>query len=322
MPVVLGLLGALLFGANGSLTKVVIEAGLSPVQVTQFRTLGSAILAGLMLLAIDRGAFRISWRRLVSMAVLGIFGIALLQSTYAVAISLLPVGIALLLEYLAVLAVAVIARIFFKEKVKGRVWIAIALVLTGLAVVAKVWDSPLDAVGVLWGLAAAGFLTFYFIFGERQINATSPLAVLFWASTFAAIFWAFFSGWWELTPETFGQSVSLGGALDAVELPLWVPLTSVIVLGSFLPFLLSFFALSKLKATTAGILASSEIIFAFAVAWLWLGEALDIVQVLGAAIVLVGIVLAQTARPGKVIDPDLALMTGPIPRVAPDRPSS
>jgi len=313
MPVVLGLLGALLFGANGSLTKVVIEAGLSPVQVTQFRTLGSAVLAGIVLLIIDRSAFRISWRQLISMAVLGIFGIALLQATYAEAITLLPVGIALLLEYLAVLAVAVIARIVFKERVKGRVWVAIVLVLAGLAVVAKVWDSPLDAIGVVWGLAAAAFLTFYFIFGERQINATSPLAVLFWASLFAAIFWAFLSGWWELSPETFGQTVSLGGALEQVNLPLWLPLASVIALGSFLPFLLSFFALSKLKATTAGILASSEIIFAFAVAWLWLGEALDIVQILGAAIVLVGIVLAQTARPGKVADPDLALMTGPIP---------
>jgi len=40
---------------------------------------------------------------------------------------------------------------------------------------------------------------------------------------------------------------------------------------------------------------------------LWLGEGLDLVQVVGAAVVLVGIVLAQTARVGKVVDADLAL---------------
>ena len=86
-----------------------------------------------------------------------------------------------------------------------------------------------------------------------------------------------------------------------------------VVVGSFLPFLFSFLALKHLTATAAGIVASSEVIFAFAVAWVWLGEGLDVIQLLGAAVVLVGIVLAQTARAGKVVDADLALATGPIP---------
>ena len=58
---------------------------------------------------------------------------------------LLPVGIALLLEYLAVLLVALVAFFFFREKVKARLWAAIGLVLVGLAVVAQVWASTLDA---------------------------------------------------------------------------------------------------------------------------------------------------------------------------------
>ncbi len=55
--------------------------------------------------------------------------------------------------------------------------------------------------------------------------------------------------------------------------------------------------------------------FAFAVAWLWLGESLDFVQIAGAAVVLVGIVLAQTARPGAFADPDLAVATGSVPTI-------
>ena len=50
----------------------------------------------------------------------------------------------------------------------------------------------------------------------------------------------------------------------------------------------------------------SEVIFAFLVAWLWLGEGLDLVQIIGAALVLVGIILTQTARANKVIDAGLA----------------
>jgi len=68
------------------------------------------------------------------------------------------------------------------------------------------------------------------------------------------------------------------------------------LIGSFLPFLLSFVAIGRLRATPAGIVATTEVIFGFAVAWLWLGEALDTAQLIGAFIVLAGVGVAQTAR--------------------------
>jgi drug/metabolite transporter (DMT)-like permease len=266
-----------------------------------------------VLLIVDRSAFRLSARQLLVMAVLGVFGVALLQASYAAAVQLLPVGIALLLEYLAVLMVAVIAFFFLKEKVRSRLWVAIACGLAGLALVAEVWSSRLDPVGVVLALGAAASLTVYFLVGERQVQATSPLAVAFWTMTAASVFWAFGSGWWTLRPADFLTVASLGGTLQSVELPVWVLLAWNVVLGSFAPFLLSFFALRHLPATAAGVVAASEVIFAFLVAWLWLGERLGAVQLCGAAVVLLGIVLAQTARAGKVVDADLALDLPPPP---------
>jgi drug/metabolite transporter (DMT)-like permease len=132
--------------------------------------------------------------------------------------------------------------------------------------------------------------------------------------TFATGFWALFSGWWDLRLETFATPVQLGGAAGDLQLPLLLPLIVTVVLGSFAPFLLSFYALKHLTATAAGIVASAEVIFAFLVAWLWLGEQLDLLQIAGAAVVLVGIVLAQTARSSKtVVDADLAIRTGSLP---------
>ncbi|MCU1416013.1 MAG: putative permease, superfamily [Schumannella sp.] len=306
------LLAALLFGANGSLTKLLVEAGLTPMQLTQFRTLGTAVLAGGILLATNRAGFRLPPRQVLIMAVLGVGGVALLQASYAGALQLLPVGIALLLEYTAVLLVALVAFFVFRERVKARIWVAIALVLAGLAVVAQIWASDLDPVGVVLALVAAVTLAFYFVVGERQVGATSPLAVAFWTMTFATAFWALFSGWWELRPSTFSAGVQVGGVIGDVQMPLIVPLVVTVVAGSFAPFLLSFSALKHLSATAAGIVASSEVLFAFIVAWLWLGEQLSLGQVLGAAVVLVGIVLAQTARSTKtVVDADLALPLRP-----------
>ncbi len=232
---------------------------------------------------------------------------AALQVTYAYAIQLLPVGIALLFEYLAVLMVAVVAFFFLREKVKARLWIAIGLVIVGLAVVAQVWASSLDPFGVFMAILAAVTLATYFLVGERQVAATSALTTAFWTSGFAALVWLPFSGWWELDPAIAGKAVSLGGNLDAVALPLWVLMLSLIVLGSFLPFLLSLSAIGRLKATHAGIVASAEVIFAFVVAWAWLGEELEPLQLAGAAVVLAGIILAQTSRTRRVIDADLAI---------------
>ena len=299
MGYLFSLLGALLFGANGSVTKVVIEGGLTPLQLTQFRVLGCCIIAGAVLLVVDRRAFLLTRRQLVVMAVLGVLGVAILQASYAAAIQLLPVGIALLFEYTAVLFVALIAFLFLHEKVKARLWVAIVLVLVGLAVVAQVWASSLNGLGILLALVASASLTTYFLVGERQVGATSPLAVAFWTMLFASVFWAFFSGWWEVTPAVLTAPTMVG--------PLWVPLLVNIVFGTFLSFFFSFLALKHLSATAAGITASSEVIFAFAVAFLWLGEGLTPVQLVGAAVVLVGIVLAQTARANKVVDADLAL---------------
>jgi drug/metabolite transporter (DMT)-like permease len=209
-----------------------------------------------------------------------------------------------------------VAFFVFREKVKARIWVAIALVLAGLAVVAQIWASDLDPVGVVLALVAAVTLAFYFIVGERQVGATSPLTVAFWTMTFATAFWAVFSGWWELRPSTFAAGVQVGGAVGDLSLPLIVPLVVTVVAGSFAPFLLSFSALKHLRATAAGIVASSEVLFAFVVAWLWLGEELSLLQIAGALVVLVGIVLAQTARSTKtVVDADLALSTGPGPAV-------
>lgn len=311
MGYVYSLIAALLFGANGSVTKVIVDAGLTPAQLTFFRVLTSAVLAGLILLLTDRRAFRVSPRQLLDFAVLGVVGVALLQFTYAVALSLLPVGITLLIEYTAVLMVAVIAFFFLHEQVKARLWVAIGFVLAGLAVVAQIGASVLNPLGVLIALCAAITLTVYFLGGERAVRKAPPLAVAFWTMLFATVFWAVFSGWWQLDPEVLTTEVSLTGNLEGVVVSLWVPLAWNVVLGSFVAFLLSLIALGRLKATTAGIVASSEVIFAFVVAWLWLGEELDGAQIVGAALVLGGIILAQTARTGRVVDANLALVDHP-----------
>lgn len=304
---------ALLFGANGTITKVLIEAGLTALQVTQMRVIGSMLLAGVVLFIVDRRAFVVPRAQWPALIVMGVVGVALLQATYALALSALPVGIALLLEYTAVPMVALFVFFVFKESIRGRIWVSIGLIMAGLAVVAEIWASSLNPVGVLWGLIAAVTLATYFLVGERQMKSISPLALMFWAMVVASVFWLFFSGWWTIDPAVFGRVVDLGGVLSGISTPLWAMLLWNVVMGSFVPFLMSLQALKLLSATAAGIAATSEVAFAFVVAWLWLQETLSTSQTVGAGVVMLGIVLAQTARAKpRVVSADLALETGPL----------
>jgi len=79
MGYVYALVASVLFGANGSVTKMLVQSGLDPAQLTLFRVLATAVIAGAVLLVTDRGAFLVSPRQIGVLAVLGISGVAMLQ---------------------------------------------------------------------------------------------------------------------------------------------------------------------------------------------------------------------------------------------------
>jgi drug/metabolite transporter (DMT)-like permease len=70
----------------------------------------------------------------------------------------------------------------------------------------------------------------------------------------------------------------------------------IIVLGSVAPFLLVLLAVGRLGPARVGLIGMLEPVGAGIIAWVLLGESLNAVQVAGSLIVLVGIVLAETAR--------------------------
>ena len=77
---------------------------------------------------------------------------------------------------------------------------------------------------------------------------------------------------------------------------MWVPAIYLVVGGTLLPFTLSIGALRHLRAAQVGVVGMVEPVVAALVAYLWLGEELGWVQLVGGAVVLTGVVLAETSR--------------------------
>jgi drug/metabolite transporter (DMT)-like permease len=291
------LLAAGLFGINGTVSKVVLSSGVSSTRLVELRSAGAAVCLMLFLLVTRPGVLRVRPRELAFLAVAGIVGIGLVQWFYLVAIRRLDVGIALLLEYLAPVFVALWVRFVGGGEVRSRVWWALLLSVTGLAVVTQVWDGlTLDGLGVVAGLAAAVALAVYFLTGERALGDRDALSVAAWTFAAAAVFWSLLQPWWTFPGAVLDDSVALPGSLDGVHAPLWLLVCWVVVLGTLVPYALVLVALSRLGSTRSGLLLMAEPVLASFVAWSVLGEALTVVQVIGGVVVLTGIVLAETAR--------------------------
>lgn len=289
-------MAAVLFGVNASTTKVIMESGISAELVVLIRAVSTGLLALAWALATNPRALRVQPNQFLGLLLLGVVGVGMLQWTYSLAVSLLPIGIALLFEYTAVLLTPLAAILLFKERVKPQIWIGAGLVLGGLAVVSQIWQSELNWQGILFSLAAAVSLTVFFLTGERIQRRLPTNVTMFYGMTIAAVIFAPFANPAQLTADTLSTQVSLLGNLAAIELPLWVMLIWLGIFGAFLPMAASYLALRHLNATAVGVIATSEIVFAFLVALIWLGETMTLTQTLGGIIVVAGIVLAQTSR--------------------------
>ena len=288
---------ALLFGLNGTVSKVMLLGGMPAQELTQLRST-AAFLGLLAIVLVTRPrTLRVPWRELPVIAAYGILGVAATQWLYFIAIERLHVGIALLLEFTAPLLVALWARFVQHEPVRRRVWLALALSLSGLAFVAEIWGGlHLDGIGVAAGITAAFVLCLYFVLGEHMVSDRDPVSLTCLAFGFASLLWALFKPWWNFPFSLLGKHVSLLGNYHVTHLPMWVLAISLVVLGTIVPFTLSIASLRHLRAREVGLVGMVEPVAATVIAYVWLAEALGPAQLVGGALVIIGVILAETSR--------------------------
>jgi drug/metabolite transporter (DMT)-like permease len=289
---------AALWGVNGGVSKTILATGLSSERLAQVRSLGAAVglVAILAVSAPDR--LRLTRRELPYLVAFGMGGLAFVQFFYFLAIHRLAIGIALLVEYLAPLLVALWARFVQHAPVRRRVWLALALALTGLGLIVDIFGGgeSLSTAGLLFALGGAFAYALYVLLAEHVVGDRDAVSLLAWGFLFASVFWAVVVPWWSFPAHSLTADTSLGGTLASHHAPVWLLALWMIVLGTILPFFLLISALRHVGATTAGIVAMLEPVVGAIVGWLWLKESLDAVQLSGAGIVLFAVGLAQSAR--------------------------
>ncbi len=301
--------GALLLVLNAGVSRVLLRQGVDPGSLTTARMTGTVLVLLVFCMLVRRDALRPPPRRLRrSLLLHGVVGVAGVQWTYFIAIDRLPVGMALLLEYLAPLLVALWAHVIQSQALSPRAWAGLGVALVGLALATGVAQGELrfDGLGVLAGLGAAVCFATYFLVGEHGVAELDPLRVVLWSFGIGALAMNLIRPLHGFPVAVLGDQLSLLGRLETLQAPGAALLAWVVVPGTLLPFALILAAMSHLSASRVTTVAMLEPVGVVVLGWLWFYESLGTVAVVGCALVLLGVLAAQTgvtmrSEPGPLV---------------------
>jgi drug/metabolite transporter (DMT)-like permease len=248
--------------------------------------------AGLLLslLLIRPALLRVRRRDLPALAIFGGVGLAGVQLSYYLAIARINIAVALLLEYLGLIVVTAFERYHRRQAVGARVWGALALVLVGAFFAVGAYQPSLFAVnlpGVMLGLVSAAFFAFYLLRASTLARRLDTWTMLVYGFGAGALLWAGFD--------------LVTGTAPPVDWRIWAVMGLLGLIGTLLPHGLFLMALRSIRPSSAGIVATVEPVFAGLIAFIAFGDRLQPLQLLGAAVIIAGVIMVQTATTEPVI---------------------
>lgn len=285
----IALASAAAFGTSGPFSKALLDSGWSAGAIVLLRVSGAALLLlGPALVAV-RGRWSLVWSQARPIVVFGLAAVVGVQVAYVNAIGYLSVGVALLLEYLAVVLVALWA--WFRTGLAPSLltWAGIVAAVAGLVLVLDVsGTAPPALAGVLWGLLAAVGLTAYFVTAADH-GGLPPVALAAFGMVAGAVALAVL-GLTGLLPLTFSAAPVLVGGL---ALPAWLAVAELVVVAAALAYLLGTMAARRLGPKVASFVGLTEVLFAVLFAWLLLGEMPAPVQLAGGVLIIAGVIAVR-----------------------------
>jgi drug/metabolite transporter (DMT)-like permease len=291
------IMGGLIFSFNGVISTVVLDH-ISPFRLAQVRAIGAFFILLAITLFIDRHSLKAPRKLIPKLAAYGIIGFAAVQAGYFLGIQRgVPLSLVLIIEFTAPIWIALWIKYVRKMYVPASMWGAIALSLLGLILLAQVWNGlSFDLIGLLGAVLSAFALTAYFLIGKSFGTSMSALSLTVWGLGMASLTWISSMPVWQFPFEVFSIDMDLKGVFAGSTLPGWVLLLWIVTVGTIVPYLFVIAGLRLLSASTSSVIGMLEPVFAGIFAWLWLQQSWNGIQLFGAAVVLVGIYIADRAR--------------------------
>jgi drug/metabolite transporter (DMT)-like permease len=307
----LALASSAAFGTSGSLAKGLLVAGWSPAGAVTWRV-GIGALALLVPAALAmRGRWGTLRRGWPTVLLFGLVAVAGCQLAYFLAVERLSVAVALLIEYLGVILVVIWLWLRRGQRPRPLTLAGAALAIVGLVLVLDVFGAiQVDLLGVFWGLVAAFGLATFFVVSADDRSGLPPIAMASGGLLVGAVV-LLLAGWSGIVPFLWNTSdVALAGHV----VPWWVDVAALGLFAAAFAYVAGIFAARRLGSKVASFVGLSEVLFAVLWAWLLLGELPVVIQLLGGALILAGVVLVKLDEgPGQASAQEVAAATAAAP---------
>jgi drug/metabolite transporter (DMT)-like permease len=284
---------AALWGIAGAVSKYLFASkDVPPFLLVQVRMGFSCLLLALALGIVAPRLLRVERHSIRFFAIWGILGMAAVQFTYLFTISETNVATAIFLQYLSPILTAIYAWLFERQKLGPLLVGCLGLAMAGsfLLIFGGTAQLQVSPLGLASGLASAGFMSFYTIYGAKRVGKLSPWTLLCYGLGTGSLFWLIIDA---------GLAVAgrpPAGLHLLAQPAMWAFFGYIAIFATIVPFGLYLVGLKWVPPTQATLTGMLEPVVGGVAAYLALGESLRGSQVAGGGLIVAAVVLLQTGQ--------------------------
>lgn len=307
---IVAILTAIAFAGSGPFVKPLLLDGWTSGAAVIVRMIGAALVIMPIALWHTRHDMSVWMRRWKWLLGYGVIAVAATQYFYYSAIGLMPVSIALLIQYLAPVLLLLAAWVRTKHRPAAMSLGGAALSIIGLVLALDLGSATgaLHPLGILFAALAAVSVCGYYLLSAGIPDDLPPTALIGGGLVIGAL---------TLLPLGLIGIVPLEANWGMVELfgtqvPWWVTMAIVVLVGTVAGYLGGVFAAKVLGSRLASFLGLLEVLATMAVSAILLSEIPSWMQGIGAALVISGVVFVRLAPDTVTVEAPLGPVTAPI----------
>ncbi len=273
------IISAVLYGVSPILAAVAYRGGINGITLTFLRSSVSVPLLLAIILA-DKRPLRLPKRALGSVAALGVFGGALPILLLYLSYNFISTGLATTLHFIYPIVTVVASAVIYHERMPRIMLSAVVLVTVGIFMFSDI-DARSDKVGIILALLSGLFYSFYVIYIDRSgLDRLDYMVLTFYVMLIMSAATLIFglvtdSLSFDFSPLSWSVSVVISLMVTLGAMPLFQA------------------GIRYEGASAAGVLSTVEPVTSVALGALFLGERVEAGQLMGAGMILFGVILAE-----------------------------
>ena len=267
---------AIFYGFNTTLSRLAYDTGTTPVSLTLYRFLMSAVIMMLLLLILRK-----SWKFEVAPGLFAICAIGMFVTSigHLGAVNYIPVSLAAIIFYSFPLMVVAYKRIAHRQAVTRNELLAFVLAFIGIGIALGPDFHEFDPIGIALAFSGAIGATVFILSYERFPPQTDSYVGATWIMITALVFALLLL---QLGFDLEPPRESIG----------WVYL-ALITAASITSFVLSLQAINRIGGAIFALLLNFEPVVILLLAWIVIGEQLSPERISGIALIVFALFLSH-----------------------------